>query len=359
MNTITTLTAANQKPSIRYDSHSLFELLRVIVDTGDEQALAEFHNRRTVFKDENERAVLFTHFLHILRERALSQNWNYLVVEKAVDLTQDKFTNLPEQGSKGPDCRKYFRAVLEYASSKVTEQAIEAELQLAYLLQRFVQRHFQFSLKEVKRCHNWSRFTWMINGNSLQLRMPRFISGRERRVWLEKHVTSVNHSNCNERDRVQEIIDEYFGSAEPVALDDAIIRDTRLSDTDLPWKLMERLKINGLAQIVAAEKADRLNEQRPAIRSLGKERLHEMVLAIFDRLCDDTLSDREIADTYELTRPTYSRWAGSSWQPGGSRNIPTLWANTAHILAQDPVFIQAAIDAGIWQTVQTITSNSL
>ncbi len=294
-----------------YPSLPLYTLLRLIVDDANPEALAELHNRRTVFQQEAGQRMLFTQYLHSLRSWALSRGWSHAIVEGAADLCQERFSRLPADG-QGVDCRNYFRAVLIHFTGN-DAASIGREYELARLLERMVFRHFSLCLKEVKRSLHSSRYVWRMDSGTLTLRFPRHISGRARLAWLEEHAPDADAARVGERDRIQALVDAHFGSGEPVSLDDGV-GQLVLPQSDIPSNIVQRLESQGLAQAVAEEKADRIDEQRSAIAALGPLAVREMVLRIFEEIAAGEVNDHQIAQEYGITKPTYSRWAGSSWE---------------------------------------------
>ena len=71
-----------------------------------------------------------------------------------------------------------------------------------------------------------------------------------------------------------------------------------IRDTDMPWKMVQRLETQGLDQAVADEKADRIEEQRPSIAALGKSKLKEMIHDIFEHLSLGEGNDQSLAEAY-------------------------------------------------------------
>jgi hypothetical protein len=329
-----------------YRTHSLERLLGQIVSAVDAEALCEFHDHRTIFSFGDSSELLFAEYLSRLKEGVSAQSWGRHA-QAAYDLTVDKFSHLPEGG--GIDCRNYFRGTLKTLASVPMEGELQRELALAEILQRLVYRHFELSLKECCRSESMTRYEWWFPAGTLSLLMPRTVSGSERSRWLQEHVPDVDPRRANERERVQAMIDEAFGSSDPVSFDDAMAA-TEL--TCLPWEMVESISCDGLAKTIAAEKAACLLEQRPAIQALGATRLHEMVLRIFDALADGDFRDGEIAQAFGLSKATFSRFAGSQWNVEGG--VPDLWKNTAKVLAAHDELIEVAHDAGVWSRVVTV-----
>ena len=107
----------------RRDILVLPDLLRLIADSDDRLALKEFHDCRPVFRRNGGGPLLLVQFVESLCEtpQAMSMlDRDRLLLERAYDLTIDKFMNLPlDNGAasgarrNGPDCRRYFRNFLQ------------------------------------------------------------------------------------------------------------------------------------------------------------------------------------------------------------------------------------------------------
>jgi hypothetical protein len=108
---------------------------------------------------------------------------------------------------------------------------------------------------------------------------------------------------------------------------------------------------------VAQEKADSIHLQRPAIRNLGRAKVKELVLAIFDNLLPGGKTEECLAAQYGLTKASHSRFAGSHWgqavRDGMEHPIPDLWHNLCSLLVRIPVLVEAAQHAGVWEVVST------
>jgi hypothetical protein len=105
-----------------------------------------------------------------------------------------------------------------------------------------------------------------------------------------------------------------------------------------------------IGEIVAEEKAGRIKHQRRSIRALGKVALYRMILYIFENIGHSEYQDITVANTFGLSEATFSRFAGSQWNPSNSF-IPDLWLNTAQVLAVHPDFKETALEAGVWEQV--------
>lgn len=345
-----TITFPTQK-TIDYSSLSLQELLICIVQESDADALAEFHNR-SVFKTETGKWICFSGFLNTLSQQASSYDWKDSVVEKAREMILAKFLQFPDANGKGVDCRKYFQAVLSYYDKQPsTGSDIENEFLLCSLLQRFLCRHQQFSLREAARTIDVSRYTWTSETGSLQLLIPRSISGSERRVWLEKHIPQALRTNRRE---VQALIDSQFSSSSTVSIEGNPQLAVELTSTDAPAGIVEHLGRDGLIETLVSEKQDRIDSLRPAVRRLGNA-LGEMIRDIIDGITSGETNDLEIAKKYGITPSTFSRFAGSNWRSGNVKQVPDLWKNLASLLSTHVAFREAAQHSGVWPTIESIT----
>jgi hypothetical protein len=127
---------------------------------------------------------------------------------------------------------------------------------------------------------------------------------------------------------------------------------------DFESHIEQEITVKGLADVVAREKADNIELQRDAIQKLGKQKLRQLICEIFDCLAWGKYEAARIADSFQINRATFSRFAGSNWltQSGKSQDypIPDLWFNTAQTLAGHPVFVSVAEDTGILGRVEQV-----
>lgn len=358
-----------------YRSLSLIELVERIVESGDRQALAEFHNKRTVFRFINGPPLRFIDYLSKLRESAIKIRWqsssSFEIADKAFDLTLDKFNNLPRETKsnaseeekisqtvkqEGSNCRLYFKAVLDRANQSFKTKPPIAELELearaSKILQGFVRRHFHLSWLEAERNSNpfWSRYYWDVKNHKICVWLPVSLKGRKRRQWLAQNIKNIDLSRPQERQRIQAIINRKLVRQRFVPYNEAIeIGHDELSPIQVDW---EKTSGMSFAQIVAEEKALNIQQQRPSIRALGKTQLRKMILQIFEDIIYDDYKGNKIAEDFGLTKATFSRFAGSRWQQSKS-GVPDLWRNTAQVLKDHPIFRQVVQEMGFWDQVVT------
>jgi hypothetical protein len=365
----------NPARKLRYRNLSLVKLVQKIVEKSDRLALEEFHTNRTLFTYGDRPPLLFIDYLNELRESTARRTWiapNALeVADKAYDLTIDKFNNLPRikkssrkakrkgdrnMRNKGANCRLYFKAFLERVASsfetKPPANEIEEEARAAMIMQGLVRRHFYLSCLEAERDANpfWSRYNWKVKGRTICVWLPIAIEGRDRRRWLEKNIDRRNLRRPEERERIQSIIDQKLLRERFVTLDEATAipreeQDPTWSDSGKPFEI-------SLAQAVAEEKTRNIHQLRPSINALGKEKLRQLILRIFEEISSGEYEDGKVAREFNLSKATFSRFAGSKWVESESA-LPDLWLNTAEVLSTHPIFTEVAKSTGFWEQVQT------
>ena len=356
----------------QYDTLSLVQLAEQITRS-DRLALKEFHDARPVFRLRNGQPMLLAEFIDRLRETHWAMNFaggNEALSERAYDLAIDKFAHMPAEGPRsnrdGPDCRNAFRSFLR-VMGKLTEggQAdgtIQNEMLAARILQRRVVRCFQLCCLDARRTCNpaRSRYAWRVDGHVIYVWMPTSVKQAQRRQWLDGNVQDADPRRPGERYRVQSIIDERLGIARHVSLGNETGEPTSRRTTISPLDAMieREVRAYGLAKVVAEEKAENIDLQRPAIRALGKPRLRELVLQVFKDLGEETYEEKRLAESFGLSRATFSRFAGSRWRIDSDRAIPDLWANTAETLANHEVFIETAEQAGVWEQVEMVLATN-
>jgi len=363
-------------------------LIDRVASSLDIEALTELHQHRHVFRRAGRQPLRLVEFVASLAESARTK-WPVSALDRATDLTVDKFSALPladattaggavaEPGlgsaRRGIDCRRYWAPVADFARARIAERgsvsALEEESVTSRALQGQVVRQFRLSLLEGVRGGSLSRYQWRVDGRGvIRVLLPRSLPGRARRGWLESAVPDANPQNPGEEFRIQQIIDHHFADAGQVPLDavpeEAVMDDRAWFEGGHGDAMPDRpsLAVGRLAEVVADEKAATIHRQRPAIRSLGRDRLRQLVLRIFDRLADEEYVESEIAAEMGLSKPTFSRFGGHRWRSAtagrGAAVIPDLWRNTAGILSGNAEFVDACVRAGVWQRVREIARAS-
>lgn len=359
-----------------YRDLALIDLIKEIVESDDKKALEEFHDNRTIFQVPGKGWICLTGYLNHLRETATIVRWKlgnaFERADRAYDMALDKFCNLPKRSGcadetpsddaqlkpSGANCHLYFKAFLGYITRKLKDSPpkgpLDEELKVANALQKFVKRHFYLALLDAERNNNpfWSRYFWEINGSKLCLWMPKFIKGHQRRKWLVKNIPEPDPGRPAERERIQSIINRSFAYMAFVPLDEN--RSHQGNKPFPPEDIAQKPFETTLAMAVAGEKAANIDHQRRAIKKLGKSKIKQLVLEIFENIEDDNIKDRELSKKFGLSKATFSRFSGSRWYKSETGTVPDLWRNTAHVLAMDPDFKATVIAAGAWEQVLTV-----
>ena len=353
----------SDEPPLSYREMGLVELVRRIVEKSDHSALEELHTNRPVFHFQGGNPVLLIQYLNLMRERIRNierkEGASLILADRAYDLTLEKFFHIPgEKSNNGIDCRNYYRAFVRKMELKSRSdergEGLRAEAYAASVLQGLVRKHFALSLKEARRESNsfWSRYQWKIKGKSMSLWLPKVLWGQKRRLWLEKHIPDADPERPGERERVQKIIDQLHARTQFVSLDD-LPYSPSLRTPPAPVALGSA---PGLAARVAEEKADNIGLQRPSIRALGPQKLHELIVRIFESIEDEEYQQQKIAAEFGLSVATLSRFAGSDWKRNRASKGPTpdLWRNASNVISQIPVFREVAEELGLLDTIEAV-----
>ncbi len=357
-----------------YRSLSLIQLAERIVDS-DRLALKELHDCRPLFRPRSGESILLAKFIERLCETRWAKHLaagNHVLLEDAHDLTVDKYAHIPtdepcgpEPERRAPDCRNAFRSFLrvmdDLAEDGRSLNPIQLEILAAKILQRHVVRSFEFSCLDARRSaiRGRSRYAWHVNGTVIYVWMPTTVQNLRRRAWLEENIPDADPSRPEERHRIQRVIDDRLGIANHVSIETNVDAASLChKSVSPPQALIEQeVLANGLASVVAEEKAENIDAQRPAIRALGKSRLKQLILQIFDCLTQGAYEEKQIASAFGVSGATFSRFAGSRWRANESGRIPDLWANTAQTLADHESFIEAAEEAGVWDNVELVLAH--
>ncbi len=343
------------------------ELARFIVESSDDTARAAlkvFHDERPIFQFDNSTPLLLAEFVESLCESRWAlqlARGNHCLLEKTYDYLIDRFSNIPSDTyPDGPDCRYYFDSFLgqiyKRYEQRTIENPLEKELLAARTLQNMVIKHFNYCLKESLRCCNplRSKYEWSIDGEVIVVWLPVSISGSERRERLQEIITNPDPKRPGEKYRIQQIIDEVWGipSLEHSDYLEEIIQDEHKNlkrESALPDE--HQIEVKGLANAIADEKADNIDTMRPAIKKLGKKQLRILIRQIFANIADGEYQEKQLAEQFNLSQPTFSRFAGSRWRISASSRCPDLWRNLAIVLAHNTSFTEPVKQCGIWERV--------
>ncbi len=357
-------------------SESLLGQIERIARAGDRMALEELHTHRPTFRFNGSKPLLFVEFVDVLRDKAAIQKFaghEWSVLERAYDLTIDKYTTLTDDGGNGVSvkrggagCRHHFQRVVDcmdtWKRGHPRADPLQVETAAARTLQRHVVRQFCRACMEARRGVNpaRTRYAWPLPDGVIYVWMPAWLQRRKRREWLEMNVQDPDPSRPGEQRRAQDIIDDRLGVLRGTSLGSRAdqIPSRRPADHPMTWLIEHEVTADGLAQVVADEKAHTLGQQRPAIQALGKPTLRRLILSIFEDMSEDRHNDSAVGQAFGLSKATFSRFAGSRWQSDSGGPIPDLWVNTARVLAYHGPFVEAAKEAGVWPQITRVLHQS-
>ncbi len=344
---------------------SLVDLIKRIVDLSDREALHEFHANRTVLHLDDGRWVRLIDYVHNRFFKIKIENSD--IKEKAQDMVIDKFSNLPGNIAGGKvaetkticriDCRNYFRPFLELMGKELNEGemcGLSEETIAVQWLQGFVDRHIHLSILECKRSRDngFSRYDWILNGHRITLYLPVYMNGAERRQWLETNIPDVDPTNFEEKNRIQSIINKRFERHVKFPYLTNRNTDDEVTHNKIPSHILQLITTEGLTTAIAEEKCEKIEEQRESIQKLGKKKLNELILRIFNSISINQYNLSELAREFSLSKSALCRFTAKNWiEKQEEMRIPDLWMNTCQVLAQHSDFVEAAIKADVWQDV--------
>ena len=355
-----------------YQGWWLVEVVRQIVDQADPEALRELHNNRRLFRLRDSGPLLLAELVSQLCASSWARQFaggTTDLLDRAYDLTIDKFSHLPGAipagatlRTQGPDCRGYFRIFLELWNRQAAPGPLDfrAEAAAAQLLQQRVVRSFRLSCLEARRLLNpaRNRYAWETPGGVIYLWLPAALPGSCRRRWLAENIGPCPAASPAEQRRVQAIIDARLGFRSQLSLEGQVGGGPAAPERDWEGLLEEEVSSRGLAEVVAAEKAAQLQQQRPAIRGLGCAVLKQLVRRILEDVTCDRYDERSVARAFGISPPTLSRFAGHRWRRDGRDRPPDLWSNVAQTLAGHSVFVSLAQEVGVWPQVQGVAARA-
>ena len=301
------------------------------------------------------------------------------------------------------DCRVHFKRLLKKIDAELNKETITSEIDIekkvAKIATGFVMGRFDLSMKECKRRDTTSiRYAWHIRGRSIDLFYPSHITAKQFLKWLEDNITDINPDAPHEKDRIQAIIDKKHPCGANIRTNDPKILEAQeregepWSDQKYPWgtsvqaddpeiadepRMEDKPPIeykegsqfcSRLSAYVAKEKSENLEKLRPAIKNLGKEGVHDLVSRIFEDMADGQYNLSEVARDFNLSKATLSRFAGSDWRKEVAKkkdeqedmkqlskaDIPDLWINTTHVLAENRTFMETVRNTGLGGVIDDI-----
>jgi hypothetical protein len=204
-----------------------------------------------------------------------------------------------------------------------------------------------------------SRYSWRVDGRgTITVWMPKYLRGKKRRAWLEKHVDNPDPKRPGERERIQGVIDTTLAIPGFVPFDSQR-DDGRPGGFPPPDVEADRKMRPSFVAFLAREKAVSADLQRPAIRRLGFEKIERLVNIVVPNLVTRERTDEDISREFGLSKTAQSHFCGSEWYKDkrtAKTVIPDLWRNAAELLSQVDAFRDIAAEAGVFKAAVTIVN---
>ena len=359
---------------IRYQDLPLEELLRRIAEDIDSDAHDYFSRNCTPFHDsEGEGVCLSTYLIDYLKHKLYDSSKDK--VHLAYDLTLNKFFYSPQlypqyqdqyENKNRVDCMNYYiplwKEIRVALARKPGLDPYEREMLVARMVQRFVDRHCSFSIKEAERrlFPSTSRYCWHVKGGVMSLYFPRWFSGKCRNKWLERNINDADRTPSH-REQVQKLIDKRLKRGCQENLDNESVMAASWQAAAKPQTKSSRGPIP-LATAIAQEMVDKIDRLQPAVCYLGPQRLFLLILRIFSDLLEGPYQAKKISRDFFITEVTYARWAGARWRnkTDTEMKIPELWVNLAEFLVDNLAeFREAAKKVGVWKKVKHIAADHI
>ncbi|PKN62629.1 MAG: hypothetical protein CVU57_23560 [Deltaproteobacteria bacterium HGW-Deltaproteobacteria-15] len=377
-----------QEQRRKLERESTVQLIRRIVEKSDRQALHVLLETRRLFRlKDNKPPLLLSEFLMVLHDRIAPPEESHFeacrLADCTYDLTLEKYTNLPDPQDDKPqgkqskekgtstDCRKYYRAFLQVIERINERGEIKTQLQeeahASAVLQPLVYKNFLWSKLECKRYTPFAvRYTYEIGDKKIYLWYPSHMTVEGFKSWLKENTKEINMAVPGAQKQVQNLIDKCLGRGFQFSFEQyGANRIPGAIDPSSAFQIKEgRLFVQQLAQVVAEEKSEGVNDLRPAISKIGKDAVKELVLQIFFELDQDDYRLTPLAEKYGISKAALSRFAGSKWFEKADTNdeandkveIPDLWKNTAQVLAADPMFLETVASTGFSGCLEWVLS---
>ena len=365
---IATSSASRMSPASCATEPSL-NVLRRIGDSADQAALAEFHNHRRLFDFNGSRKLLCIEYGECFCQgptarRILGENT--LLQEEAHVRFMDRFCNLrpttarkSRRSRRGPDCRKNFaaivRAVDAWHAKHRSADALELEATTARIAQERIAVHAWFACADALRTRNptRSRFQARTPHGPVTVCMPRWLTGRRRREWIDQNTATADGGATCRSDDLQGLADARYGHSRITSLDDPEALGMGPVFSSLDWLVEHEITTRGIAAFIADEKAVS-SELRPSIAALGPDGVRCLVLRLFEAIENGLYDNRAIAAEFDMSPASLSRFAPRRWRPDDQRPIPPFFDNICQTLAAYAPFTEIARKAGVWKTVRRL-----
>ena len=352
----------NEAARMNYCHYNIPELAMCIVENSDTRAIDELSARVICIKNGNE--LNLPRYLESLKESKRPGLYESVMIkEKAYDMAIARFYNIPENSNGGPDCRCYYRAFLNYLMPIISgKDFVQQDVIAANKLKCLVKKHFEWSLRDAKRRESgFSRaYQWNTQKRSLRLQMPTCVNGHQCLEWLKNNIGEPDFERLYEKERIQQIIDDTLFTPSNISLCSASFRDFKAqSSTPLTQLIEDEMTAKPLSECIANEKSDNLNILRASIARIGKKKVKELVIAIFDAINTDTYKPSLLGAEFGISPAAMTRFASLKWSGNGDeKQLPDLWKNVARYTVNHSDYSKLLYETGLHDKLSSLVQES-
>lgn len=340
--------------AVNYKKITIVDLAELIAENSDKSALKELLTRY-ICTLNGSKLTIPGYLLFLKDSRKPNAYESVMTLEEAYNQALLKFFSFPDGENKKPDCRRYYRAYLDYVIPIIAGKNVaEKEFIAAKKLKGFAYRQFGLSYLDARRKMNGFSKPYYWNGYKLQ--MPSIMTGRQSSEWLENNVGRPNVENTNEQQRLQQIIDENLFVPSIIPLGGDSLDDFKAETvTPLGEMIEKEARSKPLSECIANEKADNLDSLRNSIARIGKEKVRELVVSIFDGISTGSFRPSLLGREFGVSPAAMTRFASLKWRNGnGDSYIPQLWENTARYLVNLPQYSKLLYETGLYNKLSSI-----
>ncbi len=361
---------------------STFKLLEEIVKNSNRDSLRVFVEYK-FFKEGSKFLNLSEYLIELqsnkFRPYSDIRN-NETDINQKIDLTYDKLFNafyIIRPKEKIAKRTGYCNTQYEYIYNKILYMERQNKILdfttreeiVSNLFQRLVRRQIMRRWGEAVRDINNERygkhrFGWIIKEDErYDLDFPRDMLPSEMEKWLNENQKDwldqqKRNGRTNQKTLKEEIqikIYERFSTNMKMSIDNEDYYTMISSEVVDPIDQMNKNYLSdNLFEKIAIYTSEHLELVSPSIRILGKEKVFDLVIRILSEFDGKTFNAAKISEEFNLSTPTFSRFAGMRRLQDENNKIPDLWVISKNVVYSDPIFLESAQEIGFVDLLLTV-----